>query len=206
MEACKPAKFPLPRGLKLSLDEGELFPHPDLYRRLVGRLLYLNLTRPDITYGVQQLSQFLSTPRVLHYNAALHLVIYLRGSVNIGLFYASDIDFILTAFCDADWGSCSFTGRSLTGYCVFLGSSLISWKTKKQVTVSKSSAESEYRSMSHTSRKIVWLNELLQELYIQVPKPITLFCDNTAAQHIAANPSFTNVQSTSCSTAITFVK
>lgn len=78
----------------------------------------------------------------------------------------------------------------MSGYCVFLGNSLISWKTKKQKTVSKSTTESEYRSMSYTSSEVVWLEGLLSEIGIIVPNPIILYCDNVSAQHIAENPVF----------------
>ncbi|XP_021760604.1 uncharacterized protein LOC110725431 [Chenopodium quinoa] len=169
---------------------------PEVYRRLIGKLLYLNLTRPDISYIVQQLSQFLNAPRAPHYLAATYVLRYLKGTLNYGLFYAANVDLKLSTYCDADWGNCLDSGRSLTGYCIFLGSSLISWKTKKHKAVSKSSTEAEYRSMSQTTSmsqtadEVVWIDGLLEDLWIQVPKPITLFCDNVAAQHIADNPCF----------------
>ena len=87
-------------------------------------------------------------------------------------------------------GELVLTGRSLTGYCVFLGDSLVSWKTKKQKVVSKSSTEAEYRSMSQTTSELVWIEAVFAELGIDIPKPITLFCDNKSAQHIAENVVF----------------
>ena len=190
MENCKISPFPLPKGLKLSTLTGDLLANPESYRRLIGKLLYLNMTRPDISYSVQQLSQFLSAPRAPHFAAALHVMKYLKGSLNTGLFYSSNIEFQLQAYSDADWGTCAYSGKSLTGYCVFLGSSLISWKTKKQKVTSKSSTEAEYRSMSQTTSEIVWLEGLLQDLDILVPRPISLFCDNKSAQYIAENEVF----------------
>lgn len=121
---------------------------PEIYRRIIGRLLYLNLNRPDMSYSVQQLSQFMKEPRRPHLQAAIHLIKYLAGTINLGLFYSADSEIEITAFCDSDWGLCAFSARSLTGYCVFLGKSIVSWKTKKQKTVSKSSTEAEYRCMS----------------------------------------------------------
>ncbi|KAK9741362.1 hypothetical protein RND81_03G100000 [Saponaria officinalis] len=190
MEKAKSAPFPLPRGLHLTIDEGEILPEPEVYRTLIGRMLYLNITRPDLSYAVQHLSQFLSTPRQPHLQAAMHVVRYLQGTADTVLFYPADTDLQLRAFCDADWGSCRFTCKSLIGHCVFLGNSAISWKTKKQKTVSKSSAEPEYRSMSYTAGEIVWLIGILRDFQVNVPLPVQLNCDNKAAQHIAANPVF----------------
>ena len=115
-------------------------------------MLYLGFTRPDITHATQQLSQFLHEPHQCHWNAAIHVLRYLKNEPAKGLFYPARPGSALTieAYCDADWAACPVTRRSITGYCVFLGGSLISWKTKKQITISRSSAEAEYRSMSTT--------------------------------------------------------
>ncbi|XP_074317900.1 uncharacterized protein LOC141653934 [Silene latifolia] len=190
MEDCTAAEFPLSKGLKLSTDSGDLLENPEQYRRLIGRLLYLSMTRPDISYSTQHLSQFLQQPRVPHMQAATHVVRYLKNTVNTGLFYPAENSLSVTAYSDSDWAKCAFSGRSLSGYCIFLGDSLISWKTKKQKTVSKSSAEAEYRSMSFTTSEMVWVNNLLKDLRVEVPKPIPLICDSQAAEHIAHNPVF----------------
>ena len=190
LTAAKPTSFPLPQNLKLSLDKGAPISNPESYRRLVGRLLYLFMTRPDISYGVQHLSQFVSSPKEPHMQAALHLLRYLKGTISNGLFYPVQSNLKVAGFSDADWASCLMTRKSLTGYCIFLGHSLISWKTKKQATVSRSSTEAEYRSMATTTCELVWLTYLLKDLHIPVKVPITLFCDNKAAQQIAANPCY----------------
>jgi len=187
---AKPARFPLPKGLKLSSELGELLLDPEAYGRIIGRLLYLTITRPDISLAVQHLSQFLQHPHVPHYEAALHVLRYLKGTPNKGLYYSKDNNLQLEAYCDTDWGDCRMTAGSLSGYCVFLGSSLVSWKTKKQKTMAKSSAEAEYRSMSTTASEIEWLTHLMDDFHIQVHYPITMHCDNKAAEHIAANPVF----------------
>ncbi|KAL0462985.1 UNVERIFIED_CONTAM: Retrovirus-related Pol polyprotein from transposon RE1 [Sesamum latifolium] len=131
---AKPAPTPFPSGLKLVLEDGALLPDPNRYRRLVGRLLYLGFTRPDIAFANQQLSQFLQAPRTSHSDAALHVLRYLKGTPSTGLFFSSVSSTNLTSYADASWDSCLDSRRSITGYCVFLGSSLISWKTKKQAT------------------------------------------------------------------------
>lgn len=174
----------------MSTEHGELLEDAEVYRRIIGKLLYLNLTRPDISYSVQQLSQFMHEPRKPHLQAAIHVIKYLAGTMDWGLYYPANSEIKLTAYCDSDWGSCAFSAKSLTGYCVFLGDSLVSWKTKKQKTTSKSSTEAEYRCMSHTTSEIVWLSGVLEDLGFNVPKPIDLFCDNKSAIHLAHNPVF----------------
>ncbi|KAL2243578.1 UNVERIFIED_CONTAM: Retrovirus-related Pol polyprotein from transposon RE2, partial [Sesamum indicum] len=131
MSAAKSIKTPFPLGLKLATASGAPLSQPDQYHRLIGRLLYLGFTRPDISHSVQQLSQFLTRPCDAHWRATLHVVRYLKGEPSKGLFFPTTCNFELTAYCDGDWASCTDSRRSLTGYCIFLGAALVSWKTKK---------------------------------------------------------------------------
>ncbi|KAF5480295.1 hypothetical protein F2P56_001057 [Juglans regia] len=135
--ASKPSPLPMEPNLKISKDEGELFHDPTLYRKLVGKLLYLTNTRPDLSYSVHLLSQFMETPRLPHYNAVIKVLRYLKGTPGQGLFFPTASTFNLVAYSDANWGNCPDTRRSTTGFCVFIGSSLICWKSKKQTTVSR---------------------------------------------------------------------
>ncbi|KAL0350148.1 UNVERIFIED_CONTAM: Retrovirus-related Pol polyprotein from transposon RE1 [Sesamum radiatum] len=147
LEHSKPTSTPLPLGLKLISHNLPALEDLEPFRRLVGRLMYLGFTRPDISYAAQQLSQFVHTPCQPHMHAIMHLVRYLKGCPDRGLFFPASNSFTLTAYCDADWASCVDTWRSLIGYCVFLGNALIAWKTKKQPTVLRSTAEAKYRSL-----------------------------------------------------------
>ncbi|XP_024996764.1 uncharacterized protein LOC112529658 [Cynara cardunculus var. scolymus] len=124
------------------------------YQRLIGRLIYLLATRPDIAFAVHCLSQFMHAPRQSHLNLALRILRYLKLSPGKGISFTKSECFNLTAYVDADWGKCLSSRRSVTGYCLFLGKSLISWKSKKQNTVSRSSAESEYRAMATVSCEV----------------------------------------------------
>lgn len=149
---------------------------------------YISLTRPDISYVVPHLNQFLQQPRVPHYQADMHVLRYLKGTPNTGLYYPKANNLRLIAFCDADRGSCKNSARSLTWFCVFLGSSLVSWKTKKQKTLARLSAEADYRSMSATTSELEWIASLLTDFHISFPLPIPMYHDNKAAQHIVENP------------------
>ncbi|KAL0421888.1 UNVERIFIED_CONTAM: Retrovirus-related Pol polyprotein from transposon RE1 [Sesamum latifolium] len=157
---CKPASTPLPIGLKLSAQHSDPLPDPGSYRRLVGRLLYLSFTKPDISFGAQQLSQFVHQPGQPHMDAALHLVRYLKGCPDQGLFFPVSNSPTLTAFCDADWA------------------------------VARSTAEAKYRSLGTTVCELKWISYLLQDLHLNPPTPIPLYCDNQAAIHIVANSVF----------------
>ncbi|CAA7046103.1 unnamed protein product [Microthlaspi erraticum] len=188
---CKPSSIPMEPSIKLVQDSAEpVIDDIGLYRKLVGKMMYLTITRPDITYVVYKLCQFASAPKNSHLQAAFKVLRYLKGTVGLGLFYSAESNLVLTGFTDADWLSCPDTRRSTSGYCMFLGNSLISWKSKKKQVVSNSSAESEYRAMEFASREVVWLRTLVAEFLAPQPKPVPLFCDSTAAIHIASNPVF----------------
>lgn len=138
---------------------------------------------------MQPLSQFLICPRKPHLQTVMYVVRYLQSIIDLGLFYSINTYLQLTTYNDANWSTCLFSSRSLSAYSVFMGSHLVSCKTKKQKTGSKSSAKAEYRSMSNTASKVVWLEGLIQDL-MQVKLPIYLYCDNTTAEHIAKNQVF----------------
>ena len=181
---------PMEVNVKYRKDEGELLPNPYLYRQLVGSLIYLTITRPDISYAVHIVSRFMQSPRHLHLVAVKRIIRYLIGSPTRGLFFPKNSDLHLTAYSDADWAGCPDTRRSTTGWCTFLGDALISWKCKKQDHVSKSSTEAEYRAMSAACAEIVWLRGLLSELGASQINPTPLHADNKSAIQIASNPVF----------------
>ena len=132
----KPIAFPMESTLKLSANDTNFYEDPSGYRRLIGRLFYLTLTKPDLAYSVKVLSQFLAKPAVSHHQAGIRVLRYLKAILGQGLFFLSFSDFQLKGFSYSDWAGYVNTRRSVTGFAIFLGNSLISWKSKKQVTVS----------------------------------------------------------------------
>ncbi|CAA7047299.1 unnamed protein product [Microthlaspi erraticum] len=187
---ARPIDTPMEENHALARDKGAFFDDPVKYRRLVGRLVYLTVTKPDLSYAVHTLAQFMQKPRLKHWHAALRVVRYLKKAPGQGIFLSANNDLALSAYCDSDYAACPLTRRSLTGYVVMLGDSLVSWKTKKQKVVSRSTAEAEYRAMAITLCEVKWIVELLSSLGIKQQSPVPLYCDNQAALYIAANPVF----------------
>ena len=187
---AKPAATPLEQNHHLALIDGPIFPHPDCYRRIIGRLIYLCFTRPKLSYYVHMLSQFMQQPKEVHWNAALHVVRYLKGNLGQGVLVHRDNNLLLSAWWDFDWASCPLIQRSLTSWIIFLGNSPISCKTKKQHIMSRSFAEAKYRSIATTTCELKWLKSIMHYLGITHSSPIHLYCDSQAALHIAKNLVF----------------
>ncbi|CAA7037262.1 unnamed protein product [Microthlaspi erraticum] len=187
---CQPVKTPMEQNHNLAKDTGDYYNDPLRYRRLVGRFVYLTHTRPELSYAVHMLAQFMQQPHIKHWEAAIRVVRYLKGCPGQGIMLSSADDFQIKAYCDSDYNACPMTRRSLTGFIVMLGDSPIAWKTKKQDIVSFSSAEAEYRAMGFTTREIKWNRELLSCFGISHKQAMHLYCDNKAALYIAANPVF----------------
>ncbi|XP_019171190.1 PREDICTED: uncharacterized protein LOC109166755 [Ipomoea nil] len=184
---CKPFATPMVPGQRLNKENGSPLSDAAPYRRLVGRLLYLTATRPDLTYTTQQLSQFVDSPTSEHMSAAHRVLHYIKGAPRQGLLYPANSRIQLHVFADSDWASCPETRKSITGFCIFLGSALISWRCKKQMTVSRSSSEAEYRSLASTVCETQWITSLLSDLQCKPVKPAAVFCDSKSAIAIVEN-------------------
>ncbi|CAL1397690.1 unnamed protein product [Linum trigynum] len=186
----KPVTTPIDYKTHLSAQHDDPYPDPEQYRRLVGKLIYLTTTRPDISFATQQVSHFMSNPSHTHFKAVNRILRYLKSAPSNGLFFPSSSTLHLKAFSDSDWAACVDTRRSVTGYCVYLGDSLVSWKCKKQTTISRSSCEAEYRALAYTTCEVQWLLYLLHDFKISHPQPASIYCDNQSAIYIAENPTF----------------
>nr|XP_040254971.1 uncharacterized mitochondrial protein AtMg00810-like [Aegilops tauschii subsp. strangulata] len=184
---CKPVPTPIDTKAKVSALDGSPAPDAAFYRSIVSALQYLTLTRPDLQYIVQQVCLHMHAPRDTHWNLVKRILRYIRGTTALGLTLTASPSTDLVAYSDADWAGCPDTRRSTSGYCVYLGPSLISWSSKRQPTVSPSSAEAEYRAMANAVAECSWLRQLLQELLLDVPKATIVYCDNVSAVCLSAN-------------------
>ncbi|GJT15201.1 ribonuclease H-like domain-containing protein [Tanacetum coccineum] len=186
MQHCNPCKTPVDTESKLGSD-GDPVSDPTLYRSLAGALQYLTFTRPDISYAVQQICLYMHDPRDPHFTALKRILRYVCGTIDHGLqLYVSSTS-QLTAYTDTDWAGCPVTRRSTSGYCVFLSDNLLSWSAKRQVTLSHSSAEVEYRGVANVIAETAWIRNLLLELHTPLFTATLVYCDNVSAVYLSTN-------------------
>jgi hypothetical protein len=198
MDDCNTHLTPSQAGFKLLIDAGTPLSASDTvyFRSLVGCLQYLTFTRPDIAYSVNTVCQFLHSPTDVHLNAAKRILRYIKGTLDFGLVFRRGTSLNkhvgfqadLQAYCDADWAGDPNDRKSTTGFVVLLNNTPVSWCSKKQTAVSRSSTEAEYRSMADTTSELQWLLHLLSDLHIQLAQVPILHCDNISALALAHNP------------------
>ncbi|CAA7051447.1 unnamed protein product, partial [Microthlaspi erraticum] len=164
--------------------------NPTEYRRVVGSLQYLAFTLPDLLYAVNRLSLFMHKPTTNHWQAVKRVLQYLAGTAAHGIFLPKNNPMTLHAFSDADWGGDSDDYVSTNAHIVYLRSQPVSWSSKEQRGVARSSTEAEYMSVANTSVELIWIVSLLQELHIQLPTVPVIYCDNAGATYLCANPVF----------------
>ncbi|PKU87026.1 Retrovirus-related Pol polyprotein from transposon TNT 1-94 [Dendrobium catenatum] len=189
MVNCKSISNPSCTKLPNQFSEDKLLADPVLYRRLTGSLQYLTLTRPDIAYTVNLLSQHMHNPLSQHIFMLKRLLRYIQGTLSFGIPITKS-KLTLQSFSDADWAGDPISRKSTSGYCSFLGTTLISWTVKKQHTTARSSTESEYRALAAAAADIIWLRRILSDFNINTDLPTDVYCDNTSAIALANNPVF----------------
>ena len=156
---------------------------------MVGALQYLTFTQPDLAFSVHQLCQFMHTPTTTHLEAAKRVLRYIRGSFIHGFHFSPSL-LTLSTFTDANWARDSSDRKSTIGFFVFMGSNPISWSSKKQTTVARSSTKVEYRALANTTAELAWLQILFKELRSFLSHVPILWCDNVSAIALASNPVF----------------
>ena len=190
MQDAKVVATPLSTGESLKLCDGSPTTDSTQYRQVLGSLQYLALTRPDISFAVNKLSQYMHQPSAIHWSAVKRILRYLKGTLNHGLFLRKTTQLHLHAFADADWAGNFDDRTSTSGYVIFLGSNPISWSSKKQKTVARSTTEAEYRAIATTAAELNWITNLLKELKVSFTHTPTIYCDNVGATYLCVNPVF----------------
>ncbi|XP_019155374.1 PREDICTED: uncharacterized protein LOC109152241 [Ipomoea nil] len=189
MTDCKPLATPA-STMQAVTPSDELFDNPTQYRRIVGALQYLTITRPDLSYAVNRLCQFMHSPTVDHWGMVKRVLRYVKGTVDYGLRLSASTSTSIQAYSDSDWAGCPVDRKSTSGYAVFLGSNLVSWLSQKQRTVARSSTEAEYKALADVASEVTWVVSLLRELGLHTGQPSSLWCDNLGATYLCANPVF----------------
>ncbi|RVX00850.1 Retrovirus-related Pol polyprotein from transposon RE1 [Vitis vinifera] len=189
MSGCQPVDTPIEEGLKLCVEPNQVSTDKGRYQRLVGRLMYLAHTRPDLAYALNVVSQYMHNPGEQHMNAIMRILRYLKNAPRKGILFIKNVDHqSIEVYTDSDWADAVDDRQSTSGYFTFVGGNLVTWKSKKQNVVTRSSTEAEFRGMTLGLCEALWLRLLLQDLGYLSRQPIRLFCDNKAACDISHNP------------------
>jgi hypothetical protein len=163
---------------------------PTLYRSMVGKLLHLTHTRPDITYSVSVVSRFIARPQAAHLQAVRRIFWYLSCTADFGILFGRGGKSVVTGYSDSDYAGDTESGRSTTGFVFCMEDSPITWFSKKQPTVALSSTETEYKALSKAARETVWLRTLLSDIDATPIEPVQILCDNESSIKLAHNPVF----------------
>ena len=187
MEDSKPVGTPMCTSTKLDKDDEGTQVDEKGYRGMIGSLLYLTASRPDIMFAICLCARFQSCPKESHLNAVKRIFRYLKGSMNFCLWYPKCTNFSLCGYTDADFGGCRIDRKSTSGSCHFLGNCLVSWMSKKQNAISLSTTEAEYVAAGACCAQLLWMKHTLRdfELFFDC---VPMFCDNTSAINLTKNP------------------
>jgi hypothetical protein len=187
MDECKPIKTPMPTNGHLDLDEGGNLVDQTLYRSMIGSLLYLTASRPDIMFSVCMCARFQASPKETHLIAVKRILRYLKHTPSIGLWYPKGALFELIGYSDSDYARCKVDRKSTSGGCHLLGRSLVSWSSKKQNSVALSTAEAKYIAAGACCAQILYMKQTLLDYGVVLEK-IPLLCDNESVVKLANNP------------------
>ncbi|XP_031265470.1 secreted RxLR effector protein 161-like [Pistacia vera] len=175
---------------KLQLEDGVQMADAKSFRSLVGGLIYLTHTRPDIAFSIGMISRFMQHPSKQHFGAAKRVLRYIAGTMDYGIWYSKVSNFRLCGFTDNDWASSLDDRRSILANVFSLGSGVITWSSKKQATTALSSSEAEYVAATSAACQAIWLRRILAELHQKQEGATTIFRDNKATISMTKNPIF----------------
>ncbi|KAG6537821.1 hypothetical protein ZIOFF_002920 [Zingiber officinale] len=186
----KKRSTPLDVNTRLRRDERTCLSDPRPFRTLVGSLIYLTITRPDIAFSVGMVSRYMQEPRKPHFEEAKKILKYVNSTLNLGLLYEKGVEFSLQGFADADFGGDLDDRRSTSGFVFLRGATSISWCSKKQSSVSLSTTEAEYKASAQAAQECMWLRRLFEDLHVPIDQSIPIHGDNLSAVKLTSNPVF----------------
>jgi transposase InsO family protein len=188
MDQCNSVHNPAVPGFKLTKDEGGVKVDSTLYKQIVGSLMYLTATRPDLMFIVSLISRYMESPTESHLLAAKRILRYIKGTTNFGIFYKKGGNTEFFGYTDSDYAGDQDDRRSTSGYVFFMGSGAISWSSKKQPVVSLSTTEAEFIAAASSACQVVWINRILKSLNQTQHTPTKVYCDNISAIKLSKNP------------------
>jgi hypothetical protein len=187
LEDAKLMSTPMGTSGSLELDENGNMVDQKLYRSIIGSLLYVTASRPDVMFSVCMCARYQSSPRESHLKACKRILRYLKSTQDVGLWYPKESSFELIGYSDSDYGGCKINRKSTSGTCQLLGKSLVSWSSKKQNSVALSTTEAEYISAGSCCAQLLWMKATLSDFGIKF-KQVPLLCDNESAIKMTNNP------------------
>jgi hypothetical protein len=187
MEHCNPVKNPVVPGFKLGKDEDGTSVDATNYKQMVGSLMYLNATRPDLAYVLSLISRFMERPTKLHQQAIKRVMRYLKGTAELGIFYKRGEEKLM-AYSDSDYARDIDDRKSTSGYVFLLGSGAVAWSSKKQPVVTLSTTEAEFIAAASCACQSVWMHRILEKLGHEQNKCTVVFCDNSSTINLSKNP------------------
>jgi hypothetical protein len=190
MEDSKPVGTPMVTGCKLSKDDDSPDVDQSSYRSMIGSLLYITASHPDIMHVVGMVGRYQSAPKQSHLLAIKRIFRYLKETMNYGLWYPKNQNFQLSVYSDVDWANCVDERKSTSGGAFFLGYSLVAWLSKKQGSISLSTTEAEYIVVATCCTQVLWMIQTLANLEVKYTAPIPIHCDNTSAISVSKNHVF----------------
>jgi hypothetical protein len=188
MEDCKPVITPMQTSCKLSKDDDSKSTNQRKYRLMIGNLLYVATSIPNVMHAVGQVALFQATPKESHVLAVKRIFRYLKGTKEFGSWYPKGKDLSLIFYTDADWACCIDDRLSTSGSTFYLGECLVSWLRNKQSSISLSTTEVEYIVAASCCTWVLWMKQTLTDIQVEYDEPIPIYCDNTSTINISKNP------------------
>ncbi|KAF7127450.1 hypothetical protein RHSIM_Rhsim11G0030000 [Rhododendron simsii] len=187
LDSAKHSRTPMSTTTRLSKDLDGISIDQTLYRSVIGSLLYLTASRPDIAFSVGVCARYQANPKESHLTAVKRVIKYINGTMGYGIWLSKDTNSNLAGFSDADWAGCADDRKSTSGECFYFGNNLVAWLSKKQNSISLSTTDTEYIAAGSACTQLLWMKQMLDD-YGLPQECITLYCDNTSAINISKNP------------------